>query len=212
MAETVKDIEVAGKLDEIGQTLKRSFGLQKATLSAVQDQGKPSVREKATKGLDEDVGLAKPKSTGADVGKAKGASDAAKAGSKGFISGFLKYFGLIGLGIFLKDEIGGFIKGAFGSLKDLEAWLRINFDHKTLVAFDDPMFSVFEGMNETEVIDMVTVEATGCEMFAKMAMEYASGLIQKIYGERCWVESVTGREHGANSAICRRKLYVFILF
>ena len=119
MAETVKDIEVAGKLDEIGQTLKRSFGLQKATLSAVQDQGKPSVREKATKGLDEDVGLAKPKSTGADVGKAKGASDAAKAGSKGFISGFLKYFGLIGLGIFLKDEIGGFIKGAFGSLKDL---------------------------------------------------------------------------------------------
>ncbi|MBA45450.1 MAG: 6-pyruvoyl tetrahydrobiopterin synthase [Euryarchaeota archaeon] len=92
----------------------------------------------------------------------------------------------------------------FGGLKDLEAWLRLNFDHKTLVAFDDPQISVFEEMHDIEAIDMVTVEATGCEMFAKMAMEYASELIQKIYGERCWVESVTVREHGANSAICKR--------
>ena len=92
----------------------------------------------------------------------------------------------------------------FGGLKPLETWLRLNFDHKTLVAFDDPMFSVFEEIHESEVIDMVTVEATGCEMFARMAMEYSSELIQKIYGNRCWVDSVTVREHGANSAICKR--------
>ncbi|MBI31083.1 MAG: 6-pyruvoyl tetrahydrobiopterin synthase [Euryarchaeota archaeon] len=92
----------------------------------------------------------------------------------------------------------------FGSLKDLESWLRLNFDHKTLVAFDDPMFSVFEQMYESEVIDMVTVEATGCEMFAKMAMEYSNDLIRTLYGDRCWVESVTVREHGANSAIYKR--------
>ena len=92
----------------------------------------------------------------------------------------------------------------FGGLKHLETWLRLNFDHKTLVALDDPMFSVFEEMNEREAIDMVTVEATGCEMFAKMAMEYASDLIEIIYGKRCWVESVTVREHGANSATCKR--------
>ena len=92
----------------------------------------------------------------------------------------------------------------FGGLKHLETWLRLNFDHKTLVALDDPMFSVFEEMNEREAIDMVTVEATGCEMFAKMAMEYASELIQQIYGDRCWVDCVTVREHGANSATCKR--------
>ena len=92
----------------------------------------------------------------------------------------------------------------FGGPKSLETWLRLNFDHKTLVAFDDPMFSVFEEINESEVIDMVTVEATGCEMFARMAMEYSSELIQKIYGNRCWVDSVTVREHGANSATCKR--------
>ena len=92
----------------------------------------------------------------------------------------------------------------FGGLKHLETWLRLNFDHKTLVAFDDPKFSDFEEMHETEIIDMVSVEATGCEMFAKMAMEYASDLIEKTYGKRCWVESVTVREHGANSAKCKR--------
>ena len=92
----------------------------------------------------------------------------------------------------------------FGSLKDLEAWLRTKFDHKTLVAVDDPIFSVFEKMHENETIDMVTVEATGCEMFAKMAMEYSSQLIKKLTRDRCWVESVTVREHGANSATCRR--------
>lgn len=92
----------------------------------------------------------------------------------------------------------------FGGLKPLETWLRLNFDHKTLVALDDPMFSVFEEIHESEVIDMVTVEATGCEMFARMAMEYSSELIQKIYGNRCWVDSVTVREHGANSSTCKR--------
>lgn len=92
----------------------------------------------------------------------------------------------------------------FGSLKNLEAWLRLNFDHKTLVASDDPMYSHFEGMHENGIIDMVTVEGTGCEMFAKIAMEYANEFIQKITEGRCWVESVTVREHGANSATCMK--------
>jgi len=92
----------------------------------------------------------------------------------------------------------------FGGLKLLETWLRENFDHKTLVAVDDPKFSIFEEMHESEIIDIVTVEATGCEMFAKMAMEYSTELIQKIFGDRCWVDSVTVREHGANSATCKR--------
>ena len=94
----------------------------------------------------------------------------------------------------------------FGGLKELEIWLRNNFDHKTLVASDDPHFSEFELLNNSDIIDMVVVESTGAEMFAKMAMEYSSNLIQKKYGERCWVESVTVREHGANSAKFARKI------
>ena len=52
---------------------------------------------------------------------------------------------------------------------------------------------------------MVVVESTGAEMFAKMAMEYSSKMIQEKYGDRCWVESVTVREHAANSAKCKRQ-------
>ena len=92
----------------------------------------------------------------------------------------------------------------FGSLKDLEAWLRQTFDHKTLVATDDPEYSYYVEMHQKGLIDMVSVDSTGCEMFAKMAMEFSSDLIVKLYGGRCWVESVTVREHGANSATCRR--------
>ena len=92
----------------------------------------------------------------------------------------------------------------FGSLKNLESWLRLNFDHKTLVASDDPMYTAFEEMHVNGIIDMVTVEGTGCEMFAKMAMNHAKVLIQNITDDRCWVESVTVREHGANSATCMR--------
>ena len=92
----------------------------------------------------------------------------------------------------------------FGGLKELELWLRNNFDHKTLVAEDDPMLTELELLHQNGVIDMVRVAGTGCEMFAKMAMEYSSELINSIYGSRCWVESVTVREHGANSAKCQK--------
>ena len=92
----------------------------------------------------------------------------------------------------------------FGGLKDLESWLRRNFDHKTLVASDDPKLTEFKTLDDSGIIDMVVVESTGAEMFAKMAMEYSSKLIQETYGKRCWVESVTVREHGANSAKCKR--------
>ena len=93
----------------------------------------------------------------------------------------------------------------FGGLKELEIWLRSNFDNKTLVASDDPRISEFELLNNNGIIDMVVVESTGAEMFAEMAMEYSSKLIQEKYGDRCWVESVTVREHGANSAKCKRQ-------
>ena len=91
----------------------------------------------------------------------------------------------------------------FGGLKELESWLRNNFDHKTLIASDDPELSTFQELDERGIIDMIIVESTGAEMFAKMAMEYSSNLIKLQYGDRCWVESVTVREHGANSASCK---------
>lgn len=92
----------------------------------------------------------------------------------------------------------------FGGLKKLEAWLRETFDHKTLVALDDPMMETFQKLDSESIIDMVVVDGTGAEMFANMAMDFSSELIKEQYGSRCWVESVTVREHGSNSAIATR--------
>ena len=93
----------------------------------------------------------------------------------------------------------------FGGLKELEQWLRDNFDHKTLIAFDDPHLDSFVVLHEAGLIDLVQVNGTGCEMFADMAFTFADGLIKSQYGERCELVSVRVSEHGANSAIIQRR-------
>jgi 6-pyruvoyltetrahydropterin/6-carboxytetrahydropterin synthase len=92
----------------------------------------------------------------------------------------------------------------FGNLKRLEQWLKDNFDHKTAVADDDPMYGLYAEMNEKQLIDMVVMQGVGCELFAKFAFDFASSLIEELYGDRCWVESVEVREHGSNSAKVNR--------
>lgn len=90
----------------------------------------------------------------------------------------------------------------FGSLKSLKGWLETMFDHKTLVAFDDPQLVWFEEAYKRGIIDMVLVPATGCESFAKMIFEASCDwLIEKGYAPRCRLKSVEVMEHGANSAV-----------
>ena len=92
----------------------------------------------------------------------------------------------------------------FGGLKELKEWLKYMFDHTYLVATDDPHFDTFLDLETKGLIDMREVAAVGCERFAELTFDRASSIIQKLYGDRCWVESVTVREHEANSATVRR--------
>lgn len=90
----------------------------------------------------------------------------------------------------------------FGSLKSLKGWLETMFDHKTLVAFDDPQLKWFEEAYKNGIIDMVLVPATGCESFAKMIFEATCDwLSENGYTPRCRLKSVEVMEHGANSAV-----------
>ena len=61
-----------------------------------------------------------------------------------------------------------------------------------------------ELLQQANLIDMRVVDAVGCERFAELTFDKASSIIESKYGDRCWVESVTVREHEANSATCRR--------
>ena len=65
----------------------------------------------------------------------------------------------------------------FGGLKGFKQWLKDTFDHKTLVAKDDPAIELYRDMNEDKarggkLVQLVEVERTGCEGFAKMIGQY----------------------------------------
>ena len=77
-------------------------------------------------------------------------------------------------------------------------------DHTYLVATDDPEFDTFVQLADKNIIDLREVQSTGCERFAELTFNKAQSIIEAQYGERCWVESVTVREHEHNSATVRR--------
>jgi 6-pyruvoyltetrahydropterin/6-carboxytetrahydropterin synthase len=92
----------------------------------------------------------------------------------------------------------------FGGLKPLKEWLKHQFDHTYLVAKDDPELETFIDLAKKDLVDLRIVDAVGCERFSESVFVKASEIIEELYGDRCWVESVTAREHEANSATTRR--------
>lgn len=92
----------------------------------------------------------------------------------------------------------------FGGLKPLKEWLKYMFDHTYLVAADDPEIDTFVELKQKGLVDLRIVESTGCERFAELAYNEAERIVSDLTDERCWVESVTVREHEANSATVRR--------
>jgi len=92
----------------------------------------------------------------------------------------------------------------FGGLKAIKEALADQFDHKCLVAYDDPLYKDFEQMDNWGIIQMRGVTATGCEAFAYLVGQYAQGWLKgNGYTPRVRLRSVEVREHGANSAIWR---------
>ena len=90
----------------------------------------------------------------------------------------------------------------FGSLKSLKGWLEDTFDHKTVVAEDDPMLEMFEIMGRNGLIQLRILPATGCEKFAEIIYGATEvWLRDNGYAPRVRLASVEVREHGANSAI-----------
>jgi len=90
----------------------------------------------------------------------------------------------------------------FGSFKSLKGWLEDTFDHKLLVAADDPMKDELMALSGLGLAHAIEVPATGCEAFAEMIYDCTEiWLKDNGYAPRCRLVSVEVREHGANSAI-----------
>jgi len=92
----------------------------------------------------------------------------------------------------------------FGGLKELKGKLEQTFDHKTVVAHDDPLMDWFVKGEELGLLDLVILDDVGCERFAEHVYHLADNWLHaNDYAPRCRVSLVEVREHGANSAIFR---------
>lgn len=92
----------------------------------------------------------------------------------------------------------------FGGLKGLKKALQDYFDHKTVVAADDPALAAYKLLEDAGIADVVVVTDVGCEKFAELAWLLATTELEKLgLDNRVKVVEVECSEHGANSAIYR---------
>ena len=92
----------------------------------------------------------------------------------------------------------------FGSLKPLKGWLEDMFDHKTLVACDDPKISIFREMEVAGLIQLRVVPSAGCEAMARIIYEYTEQWLKDAGYVHIQLEEVTVAEHAGNAAKYRR--------
>lgn len=106
------------------------------------------------------------------------------------------------------DENGWVVD--FGGLKKVKEWLAEHFDHKWLVAEDDPYRKVFESLEAQGVAQIIIVPAVGMEAFASQVFDQVDWILHAIpitlhnVGGRVQLVEVEVSEHEGNSAICRR--------
>ena len=94
----------------------------------------------------------------------------------------------------------------FGSLKPLKEALVAAFDHKLVLAKDDPAVLLLSGLEEEGLADVVVIGRVGCEAFAELGWQFADGFLFEhkaaaIAERGLRVISCECAEHGANSAI-----------
>lgn len=90
-----------------------------------------------------------------------------------------------------------FGKDGFGQIR---SWLHEMFDHTLLVAADDPARAEFQRLADLGLAQVRLTPSVSCEGLAALVFDHAQQIIDAATEGRCWVESVSCHEHGANSA------------
>lgn len=90
----------------------------------------------------------------------------------------------------------------YGGLRPLKGQLEEWFDHKTLVAHDDPELEFHKEAERKGLCRLTVVEATGCEALADFLLRWINEMYLPLYGdkERVICSRVEVRETGNNMA------------
>ncbi len=93
----------------------------------------------------------------------------------------------------------------FGGLKEIKKYIEDTFDHKLVVARDDPGMDTFLRLEKEGLAELSVVDHTGCEQFAFEVFLFAERWLKKQLKKEGWnrvrLVSVECFEHGANSAL-----------
>ena len=94
----------------------------------------------------------------------------------------------------------------FGGLRDLKAWLEGEWDHRTLIASNDPKIEKLKELHDEKLINLNIMDVElgygpGIEASCKYVFDKFDSIICSQSDNRCWVESVEIWEHELNSAI-----------
>lgn len=96
----------------------------------------------------------------------------------------------------------------FGGCKWIKTFLEQTFDHKLVVANDDPEKDRLVHLSNiaitgppVAVADVLTMDNVGCERFAEYVFNFVAPKVEKETKGRVSLYSVECFEHGANSAI-----------
>jgi len=93
----------------------------------------------------------------------------------------------------------------FGGLKDLKKTLEHTFDHKLVVAGDDPQLDLFKQLDSVGAAEVVVLDGgVGCERFAEFVLKTADTFVDELTNGRVRVQSVQINEHDSNFATCYR--------
>ncbi len=93
----------------------------------------------------------------------------------------------------------------YGGLKDLKQVLQLQFDHKQLVAEDDPHLAWYKDGEKLGVVELTILPRLGCEGLSDMLYKYINGVyIPDLLGPgeaaRLWCYRVEVRETPSNMA------------
>lgn len=103
------------------------------------------------------------------------------------------------------DERGWVVD--FGDLREVKKWLEEEWDHRLLLAEDDPLLSQFIDLHNKGGVEVNVMQAPygpGIELSCKYVYDYVDSFIREKTNGRCWVQSVEIWEHENNSAIYER--------
>lgn len=89
----------------------------------------------------------------------------------------------------------------FGELKDLRGTIAALFDHKTIVAEDDPALKRFQEAHKRGDVDLIVMPHVGCEAFAQEIHEMTEAWLD-VHGylPRVRIAKVGVWEHDGNGA------------